>query len=52
MGAAGGPRAKARREQLGNLLSIGYGNSKSFLRKLNQFQISREEFLEKVKELE
>ncbi len=49
---AGGPRAKARREQLGNLLSIGYGNSKSFLRKLNQFQISREEFLEKVKELE
>lgn len=40
------------REQLGNLLSIGYGNSKSFLRKLNQFQISREEFLEKVKELE
>ena len=49
---AGGPRARARREKLGNLLSIGYGNSKSFLRKLNQFQISREEFLEKVKELE
>lgn len=49
---AGGPSARARREKLGNLLSIGYGNSKSFLRKLNQFQISREEFLEKVKELE
>lgn len=49
---AGSPRAKSRREQLGNLLSIGYGNSRSFLKKLNQFQISREEFLKKVKELE
>lgn len=49
---AGSAHAKTRREQLGNLLSIGYGNSKSFLRKLNQFAISREEFLDKVKELE
>ncbi len=48
---AGGPQARARREALGNALSIGYGNTKSFLRKLNQFQISREEFLRKVKEL-
>ena len=43
--------AKEKREKLGNLLSIGYGNSKTFLKKLNQFQISREEFLEKLKEI-
>lgn len=46
---AGGPRAKARREQLGNLLSIGYGNSKSFLRKLNQFQISGKNFWKRLR---
>jgi len=48
---AGTGDAKARREKLGNLLSIGYGNNKTFLKKLNQFHVSREEFFEKVKEL-
>lgn len=51
-GLAGVPDAKQRREKLGNLLSIGYGNSKTFLKKLNQFDISKEEFYSKVKELE
>lgn len=51
-GLAGGEGAKERREKLGNLLSIGYGNSKTFLKKLNQFDISKEEFYEKVKEIE
>ncbi len=50
-GLAGTGDAKARREKLGNLLSIGYGNNKTFLKKLNQFHVSREEFYEKVKEL-
>lgn len=50
-GLVGGPQSKQRREKLGNLLSIGYGNSKTFLKKLNQFDISREEFYDKVKEL-
>ncbi len=50
-GLIGTETAKERREKLGNLLSIGYGNSKTFLKKLNQFQIPREEFFEKVKEL-
>lgn len=51
-GLAGTDAAKAKREKLGNLLSIGYGNSKTFLKKLNQFQIPKEEFLEKLKETE
>ena len=50
-GLVGTDTAKEKREKLGNLLSIGYGNSKTFLKKLNQFQISREEFLEKLKEI-
>lgn len=50
-GLIGMPDSKEKREKLGNLLSIGYGNSKTFLKKLNQFQIPREEFEEKIKEL-
>lgn len=50
-GLIGCTDAKARREKLGNLLSIGYGNSKTFLKKLNQFNITKEEFYDKVKEL-
>lgn len=50
-GLIGCPQAKERREKLGNLLSIGYGNSKTFLKKLNQFSITKEEFYDKVKEL-
>ena len=51
-GLAGGACAGKRREKLGNLLSVGYGNSRTFLKKLNCLGISREEFYEKVKELE
>lgn len=50
-GLVGTDDAKERREKLGNLLSIGYGNSKTFLKKLNQFNITKEEFLDKIKEL-
>ena len=50
-GLIGMADSKERREKLGNLLSIGYGNSKTFLKKLNQFQIPREEFDAKIKEL-
>lgn len=47
----GGPDASQRRDQLGKLLGIGYGNSKSFLAKLNQYGITREEFLLRLKEI-
>jgi ribonuclease M5 len=50
-GLIGCPESRERRERLGVLLSVGYGNGKTFLKKLNQFGITREEFFEKVKEL-
>lgn len=50
-GLLGSADAKSRREKLGNLLSIGYGNSKTFLKKLNQLGVTKEEFYNKVKEL-
>ncbi|MGN0658143.1 MAG: ribonuclease M5 [Emergencia sp.] len=51
-GLAGTPDARQRREKLGDMLSIGYGNAGTFLRRLNQFGVSREDFMEKIKELE
>jgi len=45
---SGGSGAAARRTKLGNALGIGYGNGNTFLKKLNQFGISRQEFLEKI----
>lgn len=50
-GLVGMDDSKDKRERLGNLLSIGYGNSKTFLKKLNQFNITKEELEEKLKEL-
>jgi ribonuclease M5 len=38
------PRAAQRREQLGRRLHIGYANAKQFLKRLNRYGISREEF--------
>lgn len=46
-----GKGAKEKREELGNILGIGYYNSKQLLSKLNSFGISREEFDEAVKKL-
>lgn len=51
-GLTGNDSAKKRREQLGIRLSIGYGNTKTFLKKLNQFGISREEFIKQIEEIE
>lgn len=44
-GLTGTRDAAQRREELGRLLGIGYGNTGSFLKKLNKYNISREEFL-------
>lgn len=51
-GLTGTPESKQRREQLGELLGIGYGNSKQFLKKLNAFDITEEQFGQKLKELQ
>ncbi len=42
--------SKRRRQVLGARLGIGYGNSASFLSKLNSFKITREEFLQAIEE--
>lgn len=51
-GMTGSPDAAARREAVGGILGIGYGNSKTFLKKLNHFGISRTEWEDAVKQLE
>ena len=43
-GLEGGPGALQRRDKMGKLLGIGYGNGKQFLLRLNRFGVSREEF--------
>ncbi len=48
----GGKDSKKRREKLGDILGIGYSNSKQFLNRLNNFDITREEFLLGIEELE
>ena len=50
-GLSGGPGASKRRARLGDALGIGYGNGKTFLKRLNAFGITREEFEEKAGEL-
>ena len=50
-GLSGGPGASERRARLGDALGIGYGNGKTFLKRLNAFGITREEFEEKAGEL-
>jgi len=43
LGLAGGPGASSRREKAGAALGIGYGNAKTFLRRLNRLGIGCEE---------
>lgn len=47
-GLTGKDSSKYRRELLGDLLKIGYYNSKSLLMMLNSINISYDEFLEKI----
>lgn len=43
--------ASDRRDQLGQILGIGYGNAKTFLRRLNAFSITRDEFEKAVSQI-
>lgn len=49
-GLIGTKEAKELRERVGAILGIGYGNGNAMLKKLNSFGISKEAFLEAVKE--
>lgn len=51
-GLTGSACAAARRDKLGKLLGIGYGNSKVFLNRLNQYGIERQEFMKAIEELD
>ncbi|MBP2646038.1 MAG: Primase-related protein [Firmicutes bacterium] len=48
----GTPDAVARRAVLGDTLGIGYANAKTFLRRLNHYGVSRQEFVQAVEQLE
>lgn len=50
LGLVGFPESKVLREYAGDELKIGYGNSKQFLKKLNQFDISYNEVKEVIEE--
>lgn len=51
-GLAAGSDAKQRRIRLGERLGIGYANASQMLKRLNMFQISRDEFWAAINSLE
>ncbi|NLZ47522.1 MAG: ribonuclease M5 [Clostridiales bacterium] len=48
----GNEEASNRRAKLGKLLGIGYGNATAFLSRLNNFGISKEEFVQAIKKID
>ena len=43
--------ASQKRDELGQILGIGYGNAKTFLKRLNKYGITTEEFKKALKEI-
>lgn len=52
LGLSAGEGAAEKRSRLGEILGIGYANTKTFLNRLNHYGITEEEFAEALKELE
>ena len=50
-GLLAGENASQRRDDLGRILGIGYGNSKQFLNRLNNYGVTKEEFEQALKEV-
>ena len=50
-GLSGGTDSRKRRDVLGHILGIGYSNSKQFLNRLNNFGVTREEFLSAIERI-
>ena len=46
---AGGANSSKLRDKIGAALGIGFGNVKTFVRRLNSYGVTREEFLEALK---
>lgn len=51
-GLIGFEGSAGRRDEVGRILGIGYGNAKQFLSRLNNYGVSREEFIEALKKIE
>lgn len=51
LGFIGGKNSRTRREEVGDILGIGYSNSKQFLNRLNNFGITRKEFLKALERM-
>lgn len=51
-GLTAGKGSREKRDVLGHILGIGYGNSKQFLNRLNSFKISKEEFYKALERTE
>ena len=51
-GLTGTEDAALRRAQLGRRLGLGFANAKTFLRRLNTYGITREEFISTIEELQ
>jgi len=47
----GSEDASVRRAEIGKSLGIGYGNAKQFLSRLNNYGVTRDEFIEAVKSI-
>lgn len=47
-GLIGGEGSSEKRDEIGKILGIGYGNSKQFLNRINNYGVTREEFEEAV----
>ncbi|WP_072725663.1 ribonuclease M5 [Tepidibacter thalassicus] len=50
-GLIGGEDSSKRRDKIGKILGIGYGNAKQFLNRLNNYGVTREEFENAVKNI-
>lgn len=51
-GLNGSSEASLRRAKMGAILGIGFANSKTFLRRLNNYGVTREEFNQAIESLE
>ena len=49
-GLIGGDQSSHKRDKIGRILGIGYGNSKQFLSRLNNYGVTRKEFDQALKE--
>lgn len=52
LGLTGGEASRMKREKLGEILGIGYSNGKQLLNRLNNFGITREEFLQAIERID